>query len=509
MGGLEERVIETIARYRMLSRGDKVVVGVSGGPDSLALTHLLWRVREEYGISLHLAHLNHMFRGAESEADSRFVASFAAGLGLPCTIEELDVPAYIAAHGLSAEAGAREVRYAFFERVAAAVGADKIALGHHADDQVETVLLRILRGAGMRGLGGMSPVRDGRYIRPLIGVRRAEIEAYCQEHDLKPRLDSTNLSPVYLRNRIRRELLPFLRARYNPAVDASLLQIAEIVRAEDDYMAGEARKQLDRLRRNPDVLRSIRNGQAQGVALVIDIAGLVDQPVALQRRIIRQAFDEGRQGRRVGLEFVHVEAVRRLALEGRTGEMATLPGGMVAAREYGYLYLGAGRGFPEAGGYSPEPGERGKTLSPEAVGGAWPIRIPGRTEISGIGLVVEAMVSPAPVEGELPPFGRGIDREWVAVDRQKAGDQVWVRYRRPGERFWPLGAAGARKLKDFFIDAKVPRQIRDRVPIIAAGPEAEQIVWVTGLRIDERVKITAETREVLRLFCCHTPGAML
>lgn len=502
MGGLEERVKETIARYRMLSRGDKVVVGVSGGPDSLALTHLLWRVQKEYGMALHLAHLNHMFRGAESEADSRFVASFAARLGLPCTVEEVDVPAYIAAHGLSAEAGAREVRYAFFERVAAAVGAEKIALGHHADDQVETVLLRILRGTGMRGLGGMAPVRDGRYIRPLIGVRRAEIEAYCREHDLQPRLDSTNLSPAYLRNRIRRELLPFLRARYNPAVDASLLQIAEIVRAEDDYMAGEARKQLDRLRRDPDVLRSIRNGQAQGVALVIDIAGLADQPVALQRRIIRQAFDEGRRGREAGLELVHVEAVRRLALEGRTGEMATLPGGMVAAREYGYLYLGARRGFPEAA-------ERGKTLSPEAVGGAWPIRIPGRTEIPGLGLVVEALVAPAPGDGALPPFGEGIDREWVAVDRQKVGDQVWVRYRRPGERFWPLGAAGARKLKDFFIDAKVPRQVRDRVPIIAAGPGAEQIVWVTGLRIDERVKITVETREVLRLFCCHTPGAML
>ncbi|MGE5575659.1 MAG: tRNA lysidine(34) synthetase TilS [Syntrophothermus sp.] len=506
MGHLEEKVSHTIAKYQMLSPGDMVVVGVSGGPDSLALAHLLWRMRGEYGVSLHLAHLNHMFRGAESDADAAFVASFAAETGLPCTIEQVDVPAYIAGRGLSAEAGAREVRYAFFERVAAAVGASKIALGHHADDQVETVLLRVLRGAGLRGLGGMAPVRGDRYIRPFIEVRRAEIEEYCREQGLTPRLDSSNLSPVHLRNRVRQELLPFLRASYNPAVDAGILQMAEIIRAEDAYMSGEAQKLLARLRREPDVSRAGGagdKGETGGHGLKIDLAGLASQPVAMQRRIIRLAFDEECRGR-YNLEFVHVEAVRRLVLRGRTGETVALPGGMAATRGYGALLIGADSYFSGPGESWP-PVHPGKAASQAP----WPIKIPGRTEIPEMGLVVEATVTPARAGGEPPPPGKGLDREWVAVDLQKVGKQVWVRYRRPGERFWPLGASGTKKLKEFLIDAKVPRSLRDKVPIIAAGPTAEQIVWITGLRIDERVKITSETREVLHLFCCHTPGAML
>ncbi|OGW14579.1 MAG: tRNA lysidine(34) synthetase TilS, partial [Nitrospirae bacterium GWA2_42_11] len=214
---LLKKVRDTIACHNMLRYGDSVVVGVSGGPDSVCLLYILNELKEDYNLSLHIAHLHHGFRGSEADEDVRFVQSLSKSLGVPAHIDHIDVPSYIKKTKLSKQAGAREVRYRFFNRLADDIGADKIALGHTADDQAETFLMRLLKGSGLHGLTGISPVRD-RIIRPLIDISSDEIKGYLSERDIRYRIDSSNLSPVYLRNKIRLELIPYLAKEYNPNI---------------------------------------------------------------------------------------------------------------------------------------------------------------------------------------------------------------------------------------------------------------------------------------------------
>jgi tRNA(Ile)-lysidine synthetase-like protein len=329
-----------------------VVVGVSGGPDSLCLLHILLRLREEYRLRLHVAHLHHGARGAEADADADFVAALAAEWNLPATIEKQDVPALAHAHKLAFEETARRVRYTFLTRVAGEMGAHKIAVGHNADDQAETVLMHFLRGAGPAGLRGMlplTPIKDYRLltpflhltpnqptnqltiqptnqptnqltnqlttptlIRPLLEVPRAAIEAYCANHGLTPRFDRSNLDTTYFRNRLRHELLPLL-ATYNPNIRARLCHTATII-ATDYELLTQLREQAW-----AEVMREERE-----TAIVFDRVTWRTLPVALQRATLRQAAYRLRRSLR-DVDFVHVEIARQVGLRGETGAQATLP----------------------------------------------------------------------------------------------------------------------------------------------------------------------------------------
>ena len=292
----------TIERYGLLVPGDGIVVGVSGGPDSLCLLHVLhYRLREEYRLQLHVAHLHHGARGADADADSEFVAALAAEWGLPVTVEKQDVPALARAHGLAFEEAARRVRYAFLARVAGELGAHKIAVGHNGDDQAETVLMHFLRGAGPAGLRGMlplTPLADYRLlepftshtlhpasciIRPLLEVPRSEIERYCADHGLTPRFDCSNLDTTYFRNRLRHELLPLLET-YNPNVRTRLCHTAAVI--ADDY---ELLTQLREQAWAKVVVNCSSSGEEREAAVIFDRAGWRALPVALQRATLRQA----------------------------------------------------------------------------------------------------------------------------------------------------------------------------------------------------------------------------
>ncbi|HEY3297419.1 MAG TPA: tRNA lysidine(34) synthetase TilS, partial [Armatimonadota bacterium] len=242
---LQQTMLATISRFSMVHPGDKVLVALSGGPDSVTLLHALWTAREELGITLLAAHLNHSIRGRESDKDAEYASEFAASLGVECTVEKIDVPEIRKSLRLSEEETARIVRYDFLERTAANTGCSRIAVAHNADDQVETVILNVLRGTGLDGLSGMPPVR-GQIIRPLIDVKRSQIEAYIEEHNLSPRTDLTNLEPKYTRNRVRLKLLPFLREEFNTNVDAAILRIAELARVDSTYLNIETESALAR-----------------------------------------------------------------------------------------------------------------------------------------------------------------------------------------------------------------------------------------------------------------------
>ena len=283
---LEQRVLRFIREQHLVSSGQKLVVAVSGGPDSVCLLHILANLQKELDIKLHVAHLNHQLRGADSEADARYVAELAQRLDIPATIEPRDVRSYQSHHHLSLEEAAREVRYTFLAQVAGSIGAERVAVGHTIDDHVETILMHLIRGSGTRGLRGLQPLSRWQssgasltVIRPLLEVSREETALYCRQHRLAPRLDTSNLSLSPLRNRIRHQLLPQLQS-YNPRVVDALLRTARIATDDLAFIEKEA------ARRWGEVARK------QGSTVIFDKKSLADLPSALKRHLLRIAIEE-------------------------------------------------------------------------------------------------------------------------------------------------------------------------------------------------------------------------
>lgn len=419
----------------MIRPGDLVMVAVSGGPDSTALLHGLYQLALDLGYQLHLFHMDHGLRGNDALADAAYVLRLAAELDLPVTVVRLQQGALT---GPGLQAAARGARYQAMERVAAKVGAQRIALGHNRDDQAETVLMRFLRGAGAQGLAGIPPVR-GPYIRPLLSVSRAQIEAYCEQQGLTPQTDRTNLKPIYLRNRLRLELMPLLEERYNPNLRESLARMADLLREEDRLLDRLAEGALE------------RHGG-------LTVAALAAEPRALARRMVRLAAG-------TDLPYQSVEQVLNLPEQG-THEFH-LPGGLRAVSEYGAIRF-----------------ERQERTDQDRT----PILLaaPGQTMLPNLGLLFS--VQPA------SSLFHVTSKEQILLDPLRLPGPLAVRFRRPGDRIWPTGMEGSRKLQDILVDAKVPARQRDRVPLLVAG---EEILWVVGLRADRRYLAAPESGDAL------------
>ena len=484
---LLDGVRSTIERNHLLAPGDAVVVGVSGGPDSLCLLHLLLSLRDEYALRLHVAHLNHQLRGAEAEADAAFVARMAEEWGLPATIEARNVPALAGERKLAIEEAARQARYGFLARVARAIGARRIAVGHNADDQVETVCMHWLRGSGLAGLRGMQPVArledlrlDGEevapggmenellLIRPLLEVPRAEIEAYCATHGLQPRFDRSNLDTTYYRNRLRHELLPFLET-FNPGIRQVLLRSANIMAA--DYAC--LREQAARAWADATLRET-------GAAITFDLARWRALPLSVQRSVLREAIHRLRRSLR-NINWVHIENAVRVLQTGNTGMVATLPQGLEAVLAYGQFTVGS----------------KGHVEIPDmpCVYGEILLRVPGRTALPHSQWFVAAEVV---ARHELAQATLRHADPWRAyLDFAVAGSQLSVRPRRSGDRFWPQGLGDKpTTVNGFLTNAKVPRAWRDTLPLLVSP---QQVLWLAGWRIDERAKVTGQTTQVLVL----------
>ncbi len=460
---LIKRVAKQIQKYDLIGEGETVVAAVSGGPDSVALLHVLYRLREQFGFKLVAAHLNHGFRGAEAEADAVFVEEFARRLNLASYIETRNVPEYGARMGLSAQVAAREIRYSFLSEVALRTGAAKVALGHHADDQAETILLHLLRGAGPGGLAGMQPIRDKFYIRPLLNVKRRDIEAYCSRHNLAVRQDSSNLKCKYLRNRIRLELIPTLEKNYNPNLTDALNRLGRICREEDEYLE----KQSDA------VFYRVISG-SNGHSVTLDRDKLLDQPAALLRRVIRRAWFEI-CGSNDELGFGHIEQIMEIIKGGGGYQQVDLPKGVTCKKNYGLLEFTLDGEEKEVPFYQHH------------------LKVPGITAVPEAGLSIGARILPAAEAGD--PASLGPDE--VLLDYDCLSMPLVARRRMEGDRFTPLGLEGSMKLKKFFIDHKVPRHLRNHLPLVVSGSD---IVWVTGMRPGHRSKVTEDTINCLHLF---------
>jgi tRNA(Ile)-lysidine synthase len=464
---LDHRFDEAIARYEMVMRGDAILVAVSGGPDSLALLHLLAARAPVWQLRLGIAHLDHGLR-PESAKDADFIRRIAASLAVPLHTERVDVRELQRRWRLSLEEAGRKARYRFFQETADRYGYGKLALAHHADDNAETFLLNLLRGSGRPGLTGIPPVRKGHCIRPLIGATRADILDYLNLHRLTFLTDPTNTDNGFLRNRIRHQLIPLLERDYQPGVQAVLRRSAEVLRDEEAWIESLIQPLLNQ------VVISRQPGR-----LTLRATALTGLALAIQRRIVRAGLQLVRDDLH-RIAFVHIEAI--LALAKRTGDGGPLhlPGG-VRVRRFGdalEMAPGEGKGGWETAGivcndYS---------YSMARCGALTVIETGDRIALSDI--EQDAAINPA-AAGPLIAF----------LDKAEVEFPVIIRNIRPGDRFSPLGAGGTQKLKKFFIDNKVPRDQRRRCPLLISKG---RILWVAGYRIDHHVRLTGRTRQVLK-----------
>jgi len=481
---LVRAVEQTLMDDCLVQPGERVLVGFSGGPDSTAALLCLHRLAAKHSLVLGAAHLNHALRGDHAAADARHAAGVAAALGIPCVVETQSVEAFRQAHRMNLEEAAREVRYRFLRRVARAGGYTRIALGHHRDDEAESILMRLLRGSGPLGLAGIAPLRklpdEGppTVIRPLIRAARSDIMAFLRRHRAVYVQDESNADLNLLRNRIRHHLLPLLTREYNPALAEGLSRLARLLRDEEDWLGEVAR----------ETLLSLTLAD-HGTLLVLDRRGLTACPPALQRRVLRAAVASCKGNlRRLG--FTALEAARKLAVRGPRQGSCDLPGGLVVR----------GRGHRievQRLAYRRGKGRRSGWMAPPADFTYW-IPGAGRFSIPESGVT---MTFSLPASGpEKPVHETGQKTAFFDMDQLRFPFQV--RNFRPGDRLAPLGLKGTQKVKKVFIDRKIPREDRPRYPLLLCG---DQILWIVGVRQSEFAKIGSQTRRWLKV---HMTGCL-
>lgn len=453
------KIKRTVKKYSMLESGDTVVVGVSGGPDSMALLAFLHQMQDHYNLQLQVAHLNHGFRGKEALKDAQFVHDMAQRFGLPCAIKTVDVPSFKKKSTLSSQEAAREVRYQFLEEVRKRCNASKIALGHNADDQAETLMMWLLRGTGLQGLGGIPPVRRG-IIRPLIETTREEIETFLTEKNIPFVVDSSNQNPDYLRNKLRQQLFPLLKEHYNPQLVKRLAKTASIVRLDNEYLDSITQAMLE------DIIVS-----RDSTSAVINRTALLALPVALQVRCIRSVLEKVK-GNLKRISATHCNAILKIVSNDKPSKVLQLPDGIRVEKSYQQLKLTRPQSAPLPFHYSFT-------------------AIPDRVRIQEIGREMHFAI----VEGN---DHASIDNNArvACLDEGKVVMPLTIRNVKPGDRFQPLGMEGEKKIKDFFIDEKVSLPERRRIPLVLCK---EVVVWVGGMRIDHRLRVTKNTRKMLTI----------
>ncbi len=455
MSSLLEAVRRTIVKYDMLKPGDKIIVGFSGGPDSLCLLHALKELCREFDYSLYAAHLNHMFRGKAAEADAAYAGEICREWGIPAYIEKFDVPAYIRKTGLSPEEAGREIRYSLFDRVCKEVGGNKIAVAQNLNDHVETILMRFMRGSGIDGLKGIEAVR-GNIIRPLLETERRDIEEYCRENHLDPRVDKTNLEPIYHRNKVRLELIPYIEKNFNPSIMTAISRFSGLIKEENDFLDTEAEK----------VLKEVAEIYEDRV--VIEVPKLAMVHKALKRRIIRQCI-ERLSSTLNGFEFKHFEGVLELT-DKATGAAIMLPQKLRAFKSYDKLVLSKDIVKADKKCYYKLKYDYDSSIDTDR--GHLTIERKKKKDIGAL---------------------RGYE-DTIYIDPSKIRHGLVLRYREPGDVFAPIGMKGTKKLKEYLIDEKVPREERDSTELLADGKE---IVWIVGGRLSEKYKIDNATEEAV------------
>lgn len=435
----------------------RVLVAVSGGPDSVALLHLLERLRPKWGLHLGVAHFDHGLRGEASREEARFVTALARDLGLPVYLGLGDVRQLAQAEKISLQMAARRLRFDFLDEVRRDHAYDHLALGHTADDQVELFFLRLLRGAGSEGLKGMWPRTAGGVVRPLLAAGKEVVLAWLQQENLPYREDLSNLSRRYLRNRLRLDLLPALMRDYNPRLKTAIWRLMSLLQEDERLLAETAGQAWD------GVGRWVTPGLA-----VLSIPPLLDLPAGLETRLLRLTL--GRFLTHQEITSAQVKTLSALARGQKSGG-ALIWGSCQVARAGAELHF-----------FRPLPPPPAHPFA----------RLPGVGIVehpAGWRLQAKNLPDPPWAPGPASPGT-------VWIDQGKAPFPLTLRLSLPGDRFWPEGAPGTKKMQDFLVDAKIPRWLRPHLPMVASG---DRIVWVPGLRLADPAKLTPTSRVALEL----------
>ncbi|KDR94917.1 tRNA(Ile)-lysidine synthase [Peptoclostridium litorale DSM 5388] len=460
-----EKVKKTIEDNGLINKGDSVIVALSGGPDSICLLRVLNEIKDEYGIKLYAAHLNHKIRGMEAQKDAVFCVRTCDEMGIVCFVKAYDVPAYSKENGLSIEEGARKLRYNMFFELKESLGAQSIAVAHNLDDQAETVLMRMMRGSGLEGLKGMDYRRADGIIRPLIDVTRDEIEKHIKENEIDFRIDESNLEEVYSRNKVRLSLIPYIEKSFNPNIKKALSRMSRLLGDDCDYINSRAEESFERLcKKNSD--KSIR----------IDANELCSLHRAISTRLVRMSVEHVLEDIK-GFELVHVEDVMGLAGKGREGASIDLPRNMAALKRGNDVIVGI----------------RDEILPKESKSESFSYTLPkeGSIFIKEIGMEIDSSTMQKK-EGSKFKYEKGC----IYLDLDKIDGKVTVRSRKEGDRIRPVGLGGSKKVKDIFIDMKIERSERDKIPVISDG---KGIMWIYGYRIGDDYKVDGKTSSVIKI----------
>lgn len=460
---MEDKALATICKYKLIEKNDNIVLGLSGGPDSMALLYVLLSAKKQMDFNLWIAHINHGVRGAEALKDELFVKELSDSLDLPFFSTRVDMLALAKKEGISAEEAGRKLRYGFFREILKSKGAGKIAVAHNKKDQAETLLMRIMRGTGIDGLKGMDFQTDD-IIRPILDIDRWEIEKYIEDRNIDTVLDKTNLETIYTRNKVRLELMPYIEENFNPNIVDTLFRLSENASLDSKFLEAYSLKRYTSLLKSKD---------ESSIVVKYDKFKIEDE--AIKRRIIRRAILDLRASLQ-GIEEIHISSVVNLFDKRETGKRIDLPGDMLARVSYSDLIV--------------EKVQDRDSGVDARLASEYLLKL-GKNVLEDWNLEIYLEL----LEKKDIDFKK-TSRNIRYFDYNKIVGDMLIRKRTSGDRFNPFGMKGSKKLKDYFIDEKIPRQVRDKTPLFV---DEKNIIWVIGYRTSEIYRITRETSRFLKV----------
>ncbi|HIE4351308.1 TPA: tRNA lysidine(34) synthetase TilS [Clostridioides difficile] len=454
-----DKVLSTINKHNLIQKGDKIVLGLSGGPDSVCLLHVLNRLKKDFNIEIYAAHLNHQIRGIEAQKDALYVSKLCEDMGIIFFVKSINVPKYCENDGLSLEEGARKLRYEMFYEIKDKIKANKIAIGHNLNDQAETVMMRIMRGTGLKGLKGIDYIRDNCIIRPILDVERNEIEEYCEAYNLNPRIDKTNLENIYTRNKIRLDLLPYMKDNFNSNVIESIVRMSNSLKSDNDYIEKEAEAKF----------REVSNIKEKGF-VEINLDDFVCLHDAIKVRVLRNSIKHI-LGDTNFVDQRHIEDIMSLEDNSKVNKMLTLPRNIFVYRKKDSIIL------------------TNEEIVNEEIEFYYNVPSNGFIKIKELKQIIETQVMSIDRYKSMK-----LDNSSKGFDFNKVKGGIVIRSRRQGDKI--KLAMGSKKVKDLFIDLKIPREERCKIPIIT---DSEGIICVGDYKISENYKIDENTKEVLKI----------
>jgi tRNA(Ile)-lysidine synthase len=440
----------------MISEGDNLIVGLSGGADSVCLLHILNNIRDQLNIEIHAVHVHHGIRGKDADEDAKFAEDLCKGLGIKYHVYYFNVKKLAKKNKLSEEEMGRKIRYQVFEDVSKELVSSKIAIAHHMNDQAETIIMNALRGTGIKGIAGIRPVRDN-IIRPLIECSRKEIEDYCVDNKIHYKEDYTNELEIYTRNKIRHTIIPYIEENFNPNFIASVVNMANLVRNEDDYINKIVLEKADEL------------VEIEDNNYIINLYKFNLLDIVIKRRLIRHILSQ--IGSLKNIESKHIDFIIQLS-DKEVSKKINLPRGIIARKSYDSIII--------------------SVLGEDKISGfEYNLTIPSNVYIEELDRTIKCELLQNDQKNIIP---ENLYTKWLDYDKIKYN--LKVRTRKEGDQIAIKGINGAKKIKKYFIDAKIPKEKRDSIPLLA---DEENIIWIIGYRISEQYKITEATEKILKV----------